>query len=424
MDSDGRAADTDFADALPPIAWESTRLTGLVGLGLTAAAAALALVVTGLGDSAPGVLNTARLLLVTVGSITAGAAVSMRPELAKTWAIGAATAAVGIAGLPAHWDSFRLLFGVLTAIAVTWAVVLNVSPPRRLVVGSALLVFHFCGIMLATTTPPSTPWLTEQLFVRVFNPSLQFFYLRNAYHFYSPEPGPASLVVCLLKTETGTDPETRAPQYKTEWVVMPRRPADVKDPLGLTYYRRLSLTEQVARTSPGLLIQTDRFEKTDVLMRRQGKLGTIPYHVTEDVNLQYRLPHPDVVRYVIPSYAQHIIWEHMPDAETAKKMRVKMYRLEHRTLPVEQFVKGADPYSPVQYFPYFLGEYDAFGKLVDPQEELLYWQLPVNPRFRGIGASPREYDDYLSVHALELSSRDELDLPANAARVFNWSQLR
>ena len=47
-----------------------------------------------------------------------------------------------------------------------------------------------------------------QAFNRVYNPYLQFIYQRNAYHFYSPDPGPASVLVFLLKTETGTDPVT------------------------------------------------------------------------------------------------------------------------------------------------------------------------------------------------------------------------
>src|SRR5207245_8728727 len=141
---------------------------------------------------------------------------------------------------------------VLTGAAAAGAGVLQLAPGWRLVAISAAMVFHFTGIFMATTSPPPTPWLTEQLFQRVFNPYLQFVYLRNAYHFYSPEPGPASLVAFHLKTETGSDPSTGAKQYQYEWVVIPRRPADVRDPLGLSYYRRLSLTEQMARGSPGL----------------------------------------------------------------------------------------------------------------------------------------------------------------------------
>jgi hypothetical protein len=137
------------------------------------------------------------------------------------------------------------------------------------------------GIFFATTTPPSTPWVTEQAFVRVYNPYLQFIYMRNAYHFYSPEPGPASVLVCLLKTETGTD-DNGQKQYTTKWVVLPKRPADVKDPLGLTYYRRLSITEQLARASAGLIQSTNAAEKNEMLPRRQAVSHLIPMHPVEE----------------------------------------------------------------------------------------------------------------------------------------------
>src|SRR5881392_1511225 len=82
----------DPSSALPPVAWETVRRVGLAGLGLTAAAAALGLVVTAMGGSAPWPLATARLVLVFIGAVTAGLAVSFRPDLWQAWALGAAAA--------------------------------------------------------------------------------------------------------------------------------------------------------------------------------------------------------------------------------------------------------------------------------------------------------------------------------------------
>jgi len=437
MDRDAGSAPTSPAEAVPPPAPETARTTGLVGVAFCGGAAALGLVAAAL-DSPPDVLNSARLWLVFVGAVTAGAAVSLRPDCWWTWALAAAAAALGVGGLPGHWDSFRLLFWALAGVGAAGAVLVASPPAWRVGSVSAVILFHFTGIFLATTSPPPSPWLTDQVFSRVYYPYLQFVYLRNAYHFYSPNPGPASVLVFLLKTETGTDPQTGQKQYKTEWVVIPKRPADVRDPLGLAYYRRLSLTEQVSRGSPGMAMPTDQFEKTDVWYRRFNKRAEVPYHPIDDLNLQYRLPTPDVTRYVLPSYASHVILDHAPDAETAGRTTVKVYRLEHLTTTVERFVKGDDPYHPGTYRPFFLGEFgfvpdpDQPGKtkieLVNPQEELLYWLIPVIPR----PPTPNDPDDpyrkgyldYLSVHALDMTPGEVLKADEKDGRVFNWSQLR
>lgn len=431
------------ADAVPPYPVASVRTTGLVGVGLTALAALLGLIALGVPDSAAGVLNTARLLLVLVGVVTAGAAVALRPDLWWSWGLGATAALTAWAGLPAHWDSFRLLAVVLAVVAAVGGVFALCSTWWRLVIASALILYHFGGIFLATTSPPPTPWVTDQLFRHVYNPYLQFIYMRNAYHFYSPEPGPASLLAFLLKTETGTDPSTGATLYKYEWIVLPTRPADLRDPLGLGYYRRLSLTEQLARGSPGLLIPTDQFEKTEMWHRRFNQQHLYPFHPVDNRNLQYKLPNSEVSRYLIPSYASHVILQHTPDKETAARTTVKVYRLEHEMLPVEQFVKRLpggvymSPYEPVTYRPFFLGEFGYRPdpadparvriELLNPQEALLYWLIPVLPADPNDPVSnpyKKNYIDYMSAHALDLSPAEVLAADEKAGRVFNWSQLR
>jgi hypothetical protein len=415
-------------DVVPPVAWETARKVGLVGLGLVAAAAALGLVTTAVGDSTPWPLHTARLWLVLVGAVAAGFAVSQRPDLWRTWGIGAVAALVAVAGVPAHWDSFRLLFVVLTIVASLGAVLMAVPRVWRLRVVSLLIVLHFGGILTATTTPPPTPWLTEQLYHRVYNPYLQFVYLRNAYHFYSPEPGPASILACLIKTETGEQvgaDGVRRKTYQYQWVVLPKRPGDVRDPLGLTYYRRLSITEQVARAYPEFMLQRT-FEQSEVSDAREqrtypGADPRIPMHPDEAPFLQYRLPTPDIMRYLLPSYAQHLIMEHAPVQDVAdpdeqdrvrKKTTVKIYRIEHRTLNVEEFRRGVSPYHPTTYKPYFLGEFNVFGELVDPHDSMLYWLVPIIGRPTGPAPGDpdrKDYDDHLSAHA---------------GYKFDWSQLR
>ena len=150
--------------------------------------------------------------------------------------------------------------------------------------------------------------------------------------------------------------------------------------------------------------------------------------------MQYKLPNPDVARFPIPSYASHVIIEREPSKELAAKTTVKVYRLEHQTMMIDRFETKMpdghyqDPYHPSTYRPYFLGEYDARGELVNPQEELLYWMVPVIPYIAAPNdkANPfkKDYVDYMSVHALEWSARDVLMGDEAKGPVFNWSQLR
>lgn len=442
MDRDATPAAAG-AEVVPPFEFGSVRRIALVGLGPLACAAALGLVATAVG-APPAFLVPVRVLLVGAGALAVGAAVSMRPDLWRAWAFGAAGGALAVAGLPEQWDSFRMLFGVIAAVALAGTLLLLAPPAYRLPLISAWVLFHFSGIFFATTTPPSTPWVTEQAFIRVYNPYLQFVYMRNAYHFYSPEPGPASLLVFMLKTETGTDARGQK-QYKTQWVVLPKRPNDVKDPLGLTYYRRLSITEQLARATPGLILSTNASEKNEMLPRRQAVAHLIPMHPTDEPAAQYRLPQPEVARFVLPSYASHVILEHTDRAE-AGKTTVKVYRLEHRTMSVEEFANprnrtGAttNPFDPITYRPYFLGEFGFVAdpekpgstriELLNPQEPMLYWLVPIAPRPGGVppgDPNKRPFIDFMSIHALDpldLNASD-VDDPKHRDRVFDWSQLR
>lgn len=435
MDRDAAPAPDPVApeSAVPPYEWAATRKVAVVGLALIAGAALLGAVATALDAGPEWFGHRPRVLLVALGAITVGAALSMRPDLSAAWALGCAGAALAVPGLPAHWDSYRMFFTVAAGVAGASAAV-RAAPRRfRLPAVTAVLLFHFFGIFLATTTPTPTPWVTEQIYTRAYNPYLQFLYLRNAYHFYSPEPGPASLLVFLLKTEIGTDDKGQK-VYATKWVAMPTRPGDVRDPLGVTYYRRLSITEQTARLSPGLAA-TSRAERDELNKLRNEHLAIPP---APDDFSQFRMPQHEIVRYVIPSYASHVVLQHTKDKDEAARTTVKMYRIEHAVMPVEAFTNAfkapnqtTDPYHPTTYRPYFLGEFDARGTLLNPEEPMLYWLVPVLPR-PGVGVAPSDkrlpYQDYMSLHALELDGRKSIDVfdtdPKERERAFDWTRLR
>src|SRR5207253_4479160 len=95
---------------------------------------------------------------------------------------------------------------------------------------SLMIVLHFVGILSAVSSVPPTPPLMNWAWIYVYRPYLQFMYLNNAYHFYSPEPGPGILVWFHVRYDDGS----------SDWYKIPDRS---QNPLTLEYQRRLSLAE-------------------------------------------------------------------------------------------------------------------------------------------------------------------------------------
>lgn len=432
MDRDAPQVPLRFNELVPPPDVRHVQRVGALGFGLVAAAAILGVLSGAIGPDAPWILSTLRLWLVGIGVAIAGYAISLRPSLPTAWLIAAAagflagglppsfpTRGIGLVGVPNSWDSGQFMLRVLAGVAVIGAGFAAMSYTWRLRVASVMIPVHFFGIFLATTSPSTQGnppyWVTDQIFNRVYMPYVQFVYLRNAYHFYSPEPGDASLLAFLLKTEDGEEEVNgiRQTKYKKRWVVMPRRPTDMKDPLGVSYFRRLSITEQAA--APGG--QTSGVESNEVLQRRMmatyeespGIQRRIVINPLEANSMQFRLPSPITYRYLLPSYAKHMIYEETPENEMAKTS-VMIYRLEHKAMNVLEAKDGVAPYSPGSYRVYYLGDYDIEGHLRDPKDPMLYWQVPVFPRNgRMTDPNPDLYEDYLSRHA---------------GLTFDWSSLR
>jgi hypothetical protein len=406
------------AELLPPPDPAEVLRLGLVGLAAAVAATAAGLVADLMLDSGPPVLGTIRLFLVLFAAVAAGGAVARRPGLWKAWAIFAGVALLAaVIAVPPHWDSGRLLARCVAGVAVLGTALAALPTVPRLAALSALTLFHFGGILTATTWPDPAPWLTVQVANRVYMPYLTTIYMRNAYHFYSPEPGPASLLMILVRYELDeADPATGKKKVVREWVTLPDRAAHMKDPLGLSYYRRLSLTEGVSRAIAELYTP-DSFSKLDAWRNRtqaalvgfqratdDGKTELVRIPIAPDAveptRGQYRVPYPEVSRYLLPSYAQHVAAELSAPGRVVTG--VKMYRLEHRIVQPPAFVAGMDPFDPVTYRPFYLGEYAPDGALVNPKDPLLYWLVPIVPKPGGPSPTDpdrKHYDDYLSLHA-------------------------
>jgi hypothetical protein len=207
------------------------------------------------------------------------------------------------------------------------------------------------------------PWLTIQAWGHVYRPYLGFLYLNNAYHFYSPEPGPPTLLWYRVEYASG----------ETQWFRMPDRR---HDPMPLHYQRLLALTESINQIKgPGAVDQV-AWMSVETNRRRAGFLHDIPLH-PDPTARQYAEPQ-DVSKLMTSTYARHLARTTVnPNNPDDKVVRVRMYRVVHVILSPAQVAEGVDPRSEWLYLPYFQGEFDADGKLTDPGDPFLYWLIPI-----------------------------------------------
>jgi hypothetical protein len=340
-----------------------------------------------------------RVAPVVISLLAAGVAVWLRlrsagqklEERAASAGLVACAALVPLLGfirLDPAWDVARLLLGVLTAVALIGALLLLLPSVARRVAVSLLVVFHFVGILTAVTSvpPPGSepPWLVTTLWGRVFRPYLQFMYLNNAYHFYSPEPGPPELLWFHLAYTDGSE----------RWVRIPERDQFFTRQ---EYQRRLALTESVNQLSP---VTPPDFAEGWQRRQYAGNAVTPPIPVRWDLaaNIQYREPLA-YSKLMLSSYARHVAqtWPTSEKHPDAPLEGVKVYRVVHEMLLPGQINQGARASDPTLYTPYYQGEFDRDGNLLDgdfhpasvngqpdpaagaPQHRshFLYWLIPV-----------------------------------------------
>src|SRR5262249_10578817 len=92
---------------------------------------------------------------------------------------------------------------------------------------------------------------------------------------------------------------------------------------------------------------------------------------------QYILPTYAIREFYLPSYVRHVAnMSEMRHPEGREIESIRVYRVIHRIL-YPQFLQVKGPYDPTTYEPYFLGDFDTSGKLVDPGDPLLYWMIPI-----------------------------------------------
>jgi hypothetical protein len=324
-------------------------------------------------------------LLLVCGVLATGAAVAIRPRSPAILGLAALGAMLGCIATQSRWDSIGMLFAIGTGVAGVAALLMLLPRTARRVVVSLLIVFHFGGILTAVTSVQPAPWLSNQLWVRVYRPYLQFMYLNNAYHFYSPDPGPAQqLWFRVAYTDENGEPHGY-------WLRFPNRgDSPLLDPLYQQYQRQLSITESTNQFTPNTMMS-----ERDLLLRRCGQhlppgqepteaewralmaAQEIPFHSELPLAFQYRFPN-GYSQKNLQSYARHVfrsMEEQHPDWTITG---VKVYRVEHRILTAKQLSEGAHPDDATQFYPYYQGEYDREGKIKDENDRYLFWLLPID----------------------------------------------
>lgn len=359
-----------------------------------------------------------------------------RVESAAVVSLGGIGALIGTAAVDQEWVSGKVLFWALFILCVVATVLILLPPLARRVAISLILLFHFAGMATAVTLvdPPgdSGPWLSKQLWSRVYRPYLSFLYLTNAYHFYSPNPGPPALLWFAVHYDDGS----------YSWLKIPDRG---HSPVGMHYQRMLALPEHSFAAVPRLpmteleLGQLNLHEgkKKTVLphgtweqiyrRRYQASLRPILYAVKdspgeglpipfireEDMSLSLQYREPTIYSKRILSSVVRRVFQDAPVPREGVKVRsIKLYRVVANILSPAELAAGMDPWEKTKHMPHFLGEFNSDGQLIDAQDPFLYWYLPIL-------WVPKDYpDDALSRSRRDVPAGSRLSRPLPSLRPF------
>ncbi|MBI1915966.1 MAG: hypothetical protein HYS12_14710 [Planctomycetes bacterium] len=353
-----------------PTAWPlSLPATIMAGALLVALCAAL------LAEVAPNFLVPFRVVLLVGALGAAGLAVwwrlgSLEEEFEeRIWAALLVAGGAGVVlccreAMDEDWDSLRMALRVFTFVAMVGVVVVLLPRVGRRVVASLLVLFHFGGILTAVTAVAPhngapQPWLPTVLWTLVYRPYLQFAYLNNAYHFYSPEPGPPTLVWFRVEFE----------DKSAHWYKLVNRD---QFPTRLQYQRMLALTESTNQFWPGLPSDFEKRYKDRVLAGNQ--LG-IPAPAPHEAANYYRMLSPMTEQY-LPSYVRHVARvvreEQNPNGRVH---RVQIYRLAHNIPFAKHMAGGKNPLDKEFYQGWFLGVFTPDGDRVPEPDPFTNWML-------------------------------------------------
>ncbi|MCI0643154.1 MAG: hypothetical protein L0Y72_18260 [Gemmataceae bacterium] len=323
-----------------------------------------------------------------------GSALSEREETALLLVLAALTTFCSHWALynpdqPLNWDTIRTFLWALMLVPLLAAPLVLISQTARRFVISLLIVFHLGGMCTAALAAPPSPMLISHLWTRVYRPYVEFMYLNNAYHFYAPEPGPASYVWFRIFYVDETVNLKYAQWYKIPHMDERGRHGHA---VSLEYQRHLSISENVATPDPTPSTHLTNGEFAPWFGRRLELAVVTPAVVgkaapAESLRIPFQHYLSPVQQYAAPSalskahlecYARFACRLPHDEHPHLKVKSVKIYRVRHVIAPWIWMAQGTDPRDPELYHPFYMGEYSPEGKLLDADSPYLYWLLPNN----------------------------------------------
>ncbi len=366
---------TDQSFDQKPLTWQLV-------LAPTLAVAGVAIGRIGITET-PSWSAVAAISLAIAGLVLVGMMIAQRPRNLLVLALGAATAVLARYSAHPSWESVHLLFIVMASVAGVAIVVLLLPRQLRMAVISFAAVFHFLGVLSAITSPPPQSWLSNWSWVTLFRHHLVFCYTNNAYQFYSPEPGPATLLWFCVDMKNG----------EKVWYKVPRKPETHLDPMSVEFFRRLSMTEAINQNASLQSVPADVMQDRLQMVRLYPILADVP------AIAQYRPPMQHVRR-ILASYVRHVLA--MPEFKD-QATNVRVYRVQHRMLSAQEFADGRNPFGESTYLPYYFGNFDATGTQLEPDDPMLYWLLPIIRKAVTVTPMTRPgveaVENHLKVHA-------------------------
>jgi hypothetical protein len=329
----------------------------------------------------------------------AGWDVHQRLESAAMVSVAGLGALFGYLSMDYAWDSGHEFYISVFILTLCGALTIVLPTFARMAVVSLMILFHFGGMVVAITSidPPSgtPPFVPKQLWSLVYRPYLTFMYMTNAYHFYSPDPGPPSLLWFAIQYSDGS----------YTWVKLPDRE---NSPIGMHYQRLLALPEHSFQPVPRLPFSSYELQVTGIkppfrgsweMIYRRREAGSArlyrypnppkelkepapgyPIPIVPDSSIQlfaqYREP-TDVHKRILAGIAKRILWRAPPGPPGTTAQSVKLYRVVHQILSPKDLADGVSPMDKTSFAPYFMGEFDRDGRLKDELDPFLYWYLPI-----------------------------------------------